>query len=210
MPGDLKPVITKTATIFTRQQSKPLTAHTATQTRIDAIDALRGIALILMGLDHAAYFARTGIQAEHYINETTVLESWPHWVTGLFTNIASPTFWFLSGISLALFVLGRRKKGASEQSISQFLITRAGLIILLDFTIVGMMWGYSFNVLSSLGAGVRRRPVHTHPAPPEHPHVACNWGRTAWYLVRDPPGWRLRQPGTIPSRQRMVPFSDYE
>lgn len=75
-------------------------------------------------------------------------------MTGLFTNIASPKFWFLSGISLALFVLGRRKKGDTEQSISQFLITHAGLIILLDFTIVGMIWGYSFNVLSSLGVSI--------------------------------------------------------
>jgi len=35
-------------------------------TRLYYIDALRGFALILMGLDHAAFFAKTGVMAEHY------------------------------------------------------------------------------------------------------------------------------------------------
>lgn len=122
--------------------------------RLFAIDTLRGIALILMGLDHAAYFAKTGIQAEHYSDVETHISTITHWGTGLLTNIATPTFWFVSGISIALFVMGRQRKGQTEWEISRYFFTRAVVIILLDQTIVALVWGNSFNVLSSLGVSL--------------------------------------------------------
>ncbi|BCX04272.1 MAG: hypothetical protein KatS3mg053_2210 [Candidatus Roseilinea sp.] len=121
--------------------------------RIEAFDALRGIALIAMALDHAAYFTQVGIVAEFHQGIDLYLETWPHWLTGLLTNIAAPTFWFLAGFSLALFVQGSRLKGESEWAITRFLLIRAGIIALFDLT-VGAIWGFSFNVLSSLAVSI--------------------------------------------------------
>jgi uncharacterized membrane protein len=128
-------------------------ATDARTTRITAFDILRRLALILMALDHAAYFAGVGILAEFHIGDDLYLEGWPHWVTGLLTNIAAPTFWFLAGVSMVLFVSGRRRKDWTEWEITKFLLIRAGIILLLDLA-VGLVWGFSFNVLSSLAVSI--------------------------------------------------------
>lgn len=108
--------------------------------RIVAIDALRGLALILMALDHAATFVRTGLQAETYGGQPALLESASHWLSGLLTNLAAPAFWLLSGVSVALFAAGRRRAGDSEWEITRFLLIRAGVILLLDLTICEWAW----------------------------------------------------------------------
>ncbi len=139
----------------------PLTAQVKVAERLLAIDALRGIALVLMALDHSALFSNVGIQAEHIVGSTTQLEGWPHWVTGLLSNIAAPTFWLISGISVALYVNGQRRKGASEWAISRYLLTRAGAILLLDVCLVSFLWKvenriyfYQFGVLSSIAVSL--------------------------------------------------------
>ncbi len=122
--------------------------------RILQIDALRGVAMIAMALDHIASFMLVSLQAESYGGLTAVLESWPHWVAGLFTNIAAPTFWLLSGISIVLLETSRKKKGVSDWKISQFLLIRAALIILIDLTICEITWvgkGPYTHVLLSIG-----------------------------------------------------------
>lgn len=129
-------------------------AQVATSARLFAIDAIRGIALILMGLDHAAYFARTGVQAEHYAGVAPDFSTWPHWVSGLITNIATPTFWFVSGISIALYIAGQQRRQVPEWQISRYLLIRGAFLLLLDFTIIGWTWGYSFNILSSLAVSI--------------------------------------------------------
>jgi uncharacterized membrane protein len=110
------------------------------RSRILAIDALRGLALILMALDHAATFVMTGLQAETYGGQPAILEGASHWLSGLLTNLAAPTFWLLSGVSVALFAAGRRRAGDSEWAITRFLLIRAGAILLLDLTICEWAW----------------------------------------------------------------------
>jgi uncharacterized membrane protein len=122
--------------------------------RVLPIDALRGVAMIAMALDHAASFLRVGLQAETYGGLRAVLESWPHWLAGLFTNVAAPTFWLLSGVSVVLLETSRKKKGETDWKISQFLLIRAGLILILDMTICEIFWagkGPYTHVLLSIG-----------------------------------------------------------
>lgn len=128
-----------------------------TKTRLTGIDALRGLAMIAMALDHAASAVRTSLQAESYGGQPAILENWTHWVSGLFTNLAAPTFWLLSGISLALYTFSRRKRGWSEWEITRFLLTRAGVLILLDLTVSRTAWagqGPYLHVLLSIGVSL--------------------------------------------------------
>lgn len=125
--------------------------------RILAIDALRGIALIVMALDHAAWFAGVSLQAETYGGQPAILDTPAHWISGLMTNLAAPTFWLLSGFSIALLVASRRKNGESEWAITRFLLIRAGVIILLDLTICQFAWtgnGPYTHILLSIGLGL--------------------------------------------------------
>jgi uncharacterized membrane protein len=118
------------------------------------VDFMRGMALILMALDHAAFLSRTGIMAECYWETPIHLESWPHWVIGLVSNVATPIFWFVSGIGIALYVLNHRRKQVSERSITGYFLVRAAVILLLDQIVLSALWGRSFNVLSSLAVSI--------------------------------------------------------
>jgi uncharacterized membrane protein len=88
------------------EQTKEAAAVAVGQ-RVLPIDALRGVAMIAMALDHVASFLRIGLQAETYGGLPAVLQSWPHWLAGLFTNVAAPTFWLLSGVSVVLLETSR-------------------------------------------------------------------------------------------------------
>jgi uncharacterized membrane protein len=133
---------------------KPSSPEQGKSQRLLPIDALRGIALMAMSLDHAAASVWVSLQAETYGGQPAVLASWPYWIAGLFTNIAAPTFWFLSGISLALFTNARKRKGVPENEITRHFLIRSLVIIVLDLTLCWLAWSGKtpyLHVLLSIG-----------------------------------------------------------
>lgn len=119
---------------------RPAPETPSARARITALDALRGVALILMGLVHVAAFVRANIQAETYGGQAAVLQSWPYWLSALITTVAAPVFWTLSGVSVALLEASRRRAGETEADITRFLVIRAGLLLVLDLTIADWAW----------------------------------------------------------------------
>lgn len=117
---------------------KPLTS--APKTRIVAIDALRGLAHVVMALEHAAPFVGIGLLAETYLGQRWPLGTWPNWLSGLSTHMAAPIFWLVGGCSIALFEASRRKDNVSQWAITRFFLIRAALIILLDLTVCSWVW----------------------------------------------------------------------
>lgn len=125
--------------------------------RLVTIDALRGLAIVAMALDHAAASVFVSLQAESYGGMTPQLGSWASWMLGLFTNIASPTFWFLAGVSMTLYAQGRLKKGDTNWEITRFFLIRAGVLAVLDLTAAWLAWrgGTPYtHVLLSIGVSI--------------------------------------------------------
>lgn len=130
--------------------------------RLVGVDALRGLALVLMSLDHAAYYVSVNIQGEHFSDFPSFLPGWAFRIIGLLTNLASPTFWLVSGISVALLARTLRRKGGSRWAVTRFLWIRAGFLFLLDATLVPLVWSkspiptydYVFSLLSSFGVSL--------------------------------------------------------
>lgn len=118
----------------------PTRAQAASASRIVAIDALRGVALLLMALDHASFFVGAGLQAESYGGQAVALQSAPYWLSGLLSNLASPIFFLLGGYSLALYAAGKRRKGNPEWATSRYMLLRAAVILALDLTICSYFW----------------------------------------------------------------------
>jgi uncharacterized membrane protein len=118
----------------------PPQARTAETSRIVAIDALRGLALLLMALDHASFFVGAGLQAESYGGQAVSLQSAAYWLSGLLSNLASPIFFLLGGYSLALYAAGQRRKGNPEWATSRYMLLRAAVILALDLTICSYFW----------------------------------------------------------------------
>ncbi len=132
-------------------------AQTTALSRITAIDALRGVALALMALTHAAFFIGVGMQAESYGGQAVYLQSPPYWLSGLLTTLASPIFFCLAGVSLALLEQSRVRKGASSWAVSRFILARAGVIMALDLTICAWLWLGKMpyiHVLTAMGLGM--------------------------------------------------------
>ncbi|MGQ0603004.1 MAG: acyltransferase family protein [Anaerolineales bacterium] len=108
--------------------------------RILPLDALRGLALLWMALDHAAAFVHVSFQAETYGGQPAVLLSAAYWLTGLLTNIAAPAFWLLSGVSVALLEGSYRRAGSSEAELTRFLFIRAGVLAVFTLTLCDWAW----------------------------------------------------------------------
>lgn len=115
-------------------------AGASSRARVLAVDALRGLALLAMALDHAAFFVGTGLQAESYGGAAVSLQSLPYWLSGLLTNMAAPIFWLLSGVSLALLESSQRARGVDEAGITRFMLIRAAVILALDLTVCALAW----------------------------------------------------------------------
>jgi uncharacterized membrane protein len=112
----------------------PVTAPT--RARIHSIDVLRGIAIVLMALDHVRdYFTIVRFDPLDLSQTTSAL-----FVTRWVTHFCAPVFMLLAGTSAYLFGTQRSR---TEQS--RFLLTRGLWLIALEFTVVVFAWTFNFR-----------------------------------------------------------------
>jgi uncharacterized membrane protein len=122
--------------------------HSRSRTRLEAVDLLRGLLMILMVLDHTRiYFSRVRF------NPTDPLLSWPAlFATRWITYLCAPGFIALAGASVFL----QRQRGKSPEQAEQLLITRGLWLLFLDLTLISFGWSFTLrapfmNVISDIG-----------------------------------------------------------
>jgi len=111
-----------------------------TKSRIESIDLLRGIVMVIMAIDHirdffhydAYFFSPTNL------SQTTAAIFFTRWIT----HLCAPTFIFLAGMSV-YFV--RQQKTTRDTTI--FLLTRGLWLIVLQFTLVRLAWSFDTTFL---------------------------------------------------------------
>ncbi|HYH16685.1 MAG TPA: heparan-alpha-glucosaminide N-acetyltransferase domain-containing protein [Flavisolibacter sp.] len=111
--------------------------------RVQSIDLLRGLVMILMALDHTRDFTHVGALAGQNPLELSTTSTWLFF-TRWITHICAPSFVFLSGTSA--FFMSQRK---TKQELSIFLVTRGLWLIFLELTILAFAWGgvIAYNLL---------------------------------------------------------------
>src|SRR5215831_7561642 len=106
------------------------------RSRVDAVDLLRGLVMVLMALDHVRdFFGGTGVSPTN-LATTTVPLFFTRWIT----HLCAPVFFLLTGTS-ASFVSRRR----SRAELSRFLLTRGLWLVFLDAVVVRCL-AFQFNV----------------------------------------------------------------
>ncbi len=132
--------------------------------RLFAPDALRGLLMALMALDHANLFvAHKHPSAEMWAGPFPLYNDTLTFLTRLVTHLCAPGFFFLMGVGMALFAVARRRQGWSRWAITRHLLLRGALIVALKLLLVNRAWELSpggwgvqvyIGVLLALGAGM--------------------------------------------------------
>ena len=102
--------------------------------RVHSIDIVRGIVMILIAVDHVRVFA--GVPA----GGPSPGIFFTRWIT----HFVAPAFAFLAGTSAYLH------RGA----LSKFLLTRGAVLVLLELTVLRVVWTFNFDFADYMLAGV--------------------------------------------------------
>src|SRR5438105_246105 len=107
--------------------------------RIDSIDLLRGIVMVIMMLDHTRDFIHYGalLFDPLDLSKTTTALFLTRWIT----HYCAPVFVFLAGTGAYL----QFARGKSKRELSRFLVTRGLWLIVLEFTAVRLGATFSFD-----------------------------------------------------------------
>ncbi|MEN9959287.1 MAG: hypothetical protein RLZZ474_1531 [Bacteroidota bacterium] len=113
----------------------------STQKRIDSIDVLRGIVMVIMAIDHVRDFVHDQAYTGDPLNvlTTTPVLYFTRWIT----HLCAPTFVFLSGLSIYLQSLRKTKS-----ELSSFLFKRGIWLIFVEFGLISL--AITFNPLYNL------------------------------------------------------------
>ncbi len=117
--------------------------------RIESIDILRGLAMVIMALDHVRDYFHFG---SFFVDPTDLETTTPFvFFTRFITHNCAPAFIFLAGTSA--FLYGRNK---SKKELSRFLWTRGLWLIFLEVAVNNLIWTfditYSFLILQVIWA----------------------------------------------------------
>src|ERR1700749_560812 len=106
--------------------------------RLTSIDALRGLVMIIMALDHVRDFfhADAAIFSPTDLTRTTPILFFTRWIT----HFCLPVFMFAAGAGAFLWW---RQRARTKAELSQFLWTRELWFVVLELTV--MRFVYDFN-----------------------------------------------------------------
>jgi len=96
--------------------------------RIQSVDVLRGIVMIIMALDHVRLFMGASAFSPVDPTQTSVAFFFTRWIT----HFCAPVFVFLAGTSAFLYA---RNTGCNRNTLRNFLLTRGLWIILVELVV---------------------------------------------------------------------------
>ena len=104
--------------------------------RLESIDFLRGLVMIVMALDHVREFFTYAQFSPTNLSATTA----PYFLTRWVTHFCAPVFSLLTGVGAFLWY----SRGRTKPELSRFLLTRGLWLIFLE-VVVTRCFGWAFN-----------------------------------------------------------------
>jgi uncharacterized membrane protein len=106
--------------------------------RLDSVDRLRGLVMVLMALDHVRGYFTNQFPDPTDLNNTSAALFLTRWIS----HLCAPTFIFLAGTGAYLAA----SRGKTTLQLAWFLLTRGLWIVLLGLTLVRFSWSFSLDV----------------------------------------------------------------
>ena len=117
----------------------------ADRQRLDSIDLLRGLVMVLMALDHVReYFTEARFDPLDLTQTSAVL-----FATRWITHFCAPAFILLAGTSAYLV-----SKKRTRAELSRFLLTRGLWLVFLELTVVIFAWSFDLSYKGGLDLAV--------------------------------------------------------
>jgi uncharacterized membrane protein len=111
--------------------------------RLDSIDFLRGVVMVVMALDHTRGFFSNAHVDVHDPTQASVALFFTRWVT----HFCAPTFVFLAG--MGAYLAGQ--KAPSRDALARFLFVRGLWLVILELTVVRFGFFFNFDYHFAIG-----------------------------------------------------------
>jgi len=120
-------------------EAPPVVSTQSARPRLDSVDFLRGLVMVIMALDHVRDFFH--IDARFFdptdLTHTTPLLFFTRWIT----HFCAPAFIFLAGTGAYLWAA----RGRTKVELSRFLVSRGLWLIVVELTLMTVGWTYNFT-----------------------------------------------------------------
>jgi uncharacterized membrane protein len=118
----------------------------ANHKRLVFLDAMRGLIMVLMALDHASFFIAKTHSHEFWGTAMPQYDSAVPFVVRAVTHLCAPGFFLLMGVGMALFIAARVGEGWGDGRVARFFLIRGFLLIVIQQFLENPAW-----YLGSLG-----------------------------------------------------------
>jgi uncharacterized membrane protein len=126
-----------------------------TFSRLFAVDALRGLIIIFMALDHANMFiAHKHSPGEYWGSGFPIYHDSFAFITRFVTHLSAPGFFFLMGIGMLLFANARQNRGWGKWAVIRHFLIRGVILIAIQLLVVNRAWELSGEGWPSIYVGV--------------------------------------------------------
>jgi uncharacterized membrane protein len=160
--------------------------------RLLPLDALRGLIMVLMALDHASFFVAKIHSHEFWGTAMPQYDSALPFLIRALTHLCAPGFFLLMGVGMAYFIADRLREGWGSWRIARFFLVRGILLIAFQRFLENPAW-YLGSLGTAAGAFISRGgPIPGGGAPVRfYLGVLYGLGSTmvVWGLLFRLPSW---------------------